>query len=212
MHLNLASRSAFRRRLGGLQSIFPSTALFTIFFGAMILMTTPAVHAKTPPGAYPSEAEGFAFLNGRWRVYNRKLKDPESAQEEWLEFEAKARFFTLLDGLVSVEELRNAKGEPFGSAMRTFDREKRTWSDAWVSAGTGVLQLPSHGRFVNDVGIWETSETVDGKTLMERGVWKRISRNQVIWEALDSQDSGKTWKLTWHMRFERVDEAGQPVK
>jgi hypothetical protein len=186
--------------------------LAAITVGALFAMSNQAAQAKNPPGAYPNEAEGFTFLNGNWRVFNRKMKDPDKSHDEWIEFEAKAKFFTLLDGLVSVEELRTAKGEPFGSAMRTFDRDKRTWSDAWVSAGTGVLQLPSHGKFAGDVGIWETRETVEGKTFLARGVWKRISKNEVTWEALDSQDGGKTWLLTWKMRFERVDESGRPIK
>jgi hypothetical protein len=175
-------------------------------------MSSLPVQANKTAGAYPTEAEGFTFLNGNWRVFNRKMKDPGSGRDEWIEFETKAKFFTLLDGLVSVEELRNAKGEPFGSAMRTFDREKRTWSDAWVSAGTGVLQLPSHGRFVDGVGTWTVSETVDRKTFLARGVWRRISKNEVIWEALDSQDDGKTWVLTWKMQFVRVDENGKLIK
>ena len=183
-----------------------------ILLGALSTMSSHATEAKKTPGAYPSEAEGFAFLDGHWRVFNRKLKDPDSGRDEWNEFETKAKFFTLLDGLVSVEELRNAKGEPFGSAMRTFDREKRTWSDAWVSAGTGVLQLPSHGRFVDGVGTWTAAETIDGKTFLARGVWRRIAKNEVIWEALDSQDGGITWLLTWKMRFERVDENGRTIK
>jgi hypothetical protein len=175
-------------------------------------------HAPAPvavtkaPGAFPSDAEGFAFLNGQWQVQNRKLKDVESANKEWQEFVTKARFFTLLDGLVSVEELRNAKGEPFGSAMRTFDREKRTWSDAWVSARDGVLQLPSHGRFEGNVGTWITEDEWNGKKILARGLWKRVSKNEVIWEQAISNDKGKTWDTNWFMRFERVDENGKLVK
>jgi hypothetical protein len=183
-----------------------------IFMGAVAVMSSQPAEANKTPGAYPTEAEGFAFLDGNWRVSNRKMKEPGSGREEWTEFQTKAKFFTLLDGLVSVEELRNDKGEPFGSAMRTFDREQRTWSDAWVSARTGVLQLPSHGRFVDGVGTWTASEVIDGKTFLARGVWRRISKNEVTWEALDSLDGGKTWVLNWKMRFERVDENGKVIK
>jgi hypothetical protein len=183
-----------------------------IFMGALNVISSQPAQANKIPGAFPTEAEGFTFLDGNWRVSNRKMKEPGSGSEEWIEFQTRASFFTLLDGLVSVEELRNAKGEPFGSAMRTFDREQRTWSDAWVSARTGVLQLPSHGRFVDGVGTWTASETIDGKTFLARGVWRRISKNEVTWEALDSLDDGKTWVLNWKMRFERVDENGKAVK
>ncbi len=188
-----------------------------ILSGVMIAMSTNDCYAATPAkpaasGALPTDAEGFTFLTGNWRVHNRQMKEPLSGRTEWLEYEAKARFYTLLDGLVSVEELRNAKGEPFGSAMRTFDREKRTWSDAWVSARDGVLQLPSHGRFVDGVGIWDSPDEVNGKKTIWRGTWRRVSKNEVIWEQLTSTDDGKTWVLNWHMRFERADENGKALK
>lgn len=186
--------------------------LATALIGALTLMSSPSAIAQKQPGAYPTDAEGFRFLDGQWRVHNRKMKDPDKSHDEWIEFEATAKFFTLLDGLVSVEELRNDKGEPFGSAMRTFDREKRTWSDAWVSARTGVLQSPSHGKFVDGVGTWTAEEIVNGKKFLARGMWKRVSKNEVIWEAQDSTDNGKTWLVTWKMVFQRVDEKGKLVK
>ena len=165
----------------------------------------PAATTSPEPGALPSDAEGFAFLEGRWRVFHHQMKDAFAAKEEWVDYEGRARFFTLLDGLVSVEELRTADGRPFGGAMRTFDRSQRTWSDAWLSAGNGVLQLPQHGRFVDGVGTWESEEDHDGKRMLARGVWKRVSPDVVTWEQMFSLDAGKTWKTNWFMRFERID-------
>jgi hypothetical protein len=83
-----------------------------ILLGAFAFMSNNSAKANSAksPTTMPSEAEGFTFLNGNWRVFNRKVKEPMSGREEWIEFETKAKFFTLLDGLVSVEELRDAKG------------------------------------------------------------------------------------------------------
>lgn len=175
-----------------------------LLIGALFAMSSHPAHANKTPGALPSDAEGFAFLNGNWRVHNRRLKEPLSGKEEWIEFEASAKFFTLLDGLVSVEELRDAKGAPFGSAMRTFDRENRTWSDAWVAARDGVLQLPVHGRFEGDTGTWVSPDNFNGQPVLARGVWKRVSASEVTWEQALSRDFGKSWEVNWKMRFERI--------
>jgi hypothetical protein len=155
---------------------------------------------------FPSEAEGFSFLNGEWQVYNKKLKEPLTGREEWAEFDTTASFFSLLDGLVSVEELRDAEGAPFGSAMRTFDRKRRIWLDAWVSAGNGVLQAPVEGRFEGDAATFIAKETYQEKPILVRGVWQRISKSEAIWEQAASVDNGKTWELNWHMRFKRLNE------
>lgn len=182
---------------------------FKLFIAGVIFLmsnnATIAIAATPAPGAYPTAQEGFQFLEGSWRIHNRQLKQPLSSREEWIEYQAFGRFITLLDGLVSVEELRNAKGEPFGSAMRTFDREKRVWSDAWVSARDGVLQLPSFGSFAGDVGTFIAEDTFDDKPVLARGIWRRVSKNHVIWEQALSLDKGATWQTNWIMNFERTE-------
>ncbi len=183
-----------------------------ISIGVLLIMSSSPVLASNTQSAYPTDAESFAFLNGEWRVFNKRLKEPFTGRNEWTEFEVRAKFFTLLDGLVSVEELRDASGAPFGGAMRTFDRERRTWSDAWVSARDGVLQLPSHGRFEGNAGNWDAPDTHNGKPIIARGTWKRITKDEVHWEQQFSPDNGKTWELNWKMRFERLvakDKAGK---
>lgn len=192
--MSLSSRLSLRR-----------LALSLFALGALIAMSSNVPASTThEPGALPTDAEGFFFLEGRWRIDHRMLKDPKG--EEWMEFKGQARFFTLLDGLVSVEELRDAEGKPFGSAMRTFDREKRTWSDSWVSARFGVLQEAQHGRFIDGVGTFVSPDNLDGKPILARGQWKRISKDVVTWEQAISFDDGKNWKTTWFMRFERVSQ------
>jgi hypothetical protein len=175
-------------------------------------MADDSIGISNERGLFPSEAEGFAFLNGEWQVYNKKLKDPLTGREEWVEFNTTASFFSLLDGLVSVEELRDAEGAPFGSAMRTFDRKRRVWLDAWVSAGSGVLQSPIEGRFEGDVGTFIAEDSFEGKKILARGVWRRLSKNEVTWEQASSVDNGKTWQDNWFMRFERVIEKIEPGK
>lgn len=156
------------------------------------------------PGDSPTDAEGFAFLDGHWRVHHQKLKEPLTGRQEWIAFEGSARFFSLLGGMVSVEELCDADGVPLGGAMRTFDRARRIWSDAWVSAHDGVLQPPQHGSFAEGRGTFIAEEQYQGKPILTRGVWVRVSCDEVTWEQACSQDAGVTWETNWKMRFARA--------
>jgi hypothetical protein len=160
--------------------------------------------SNTQPGALPSAAEGFAFLDGAWRVHHRRLTTPLSGSDAWAESEGRATFITLLDGLVSVEELRHADGRTIGGALRAFDRAKRVWSDQWVGAYNGLVQPPMFGRFEGDVGTFVAEEEFEGRPILSRGVWRRVSAGEVIWEQAFSVDQGSTWELNWHMRFERI--------
>lgn len=159
--------------------------------------------ATASPGPLPSDAEGFHFLAGEWQVRHRKLKEPWAEPEAWNHFDGTASFRTLVDGLVSVEELRDGKGVPMGGAVRTFDRERRVWSDSWVGARDGILQPGVIGRFDGPVGTFTTADTYGDQVILARGVWRRVSADEVTWEQFFSRDHGASWLLTWHMRFLR---------
>lgn len=164
-------------------------------------------HAALAADAGPAPAESFAFLDGDWRVHHRRLDQPLSGRESWTESEGRVRFTTLLDGLASVEEMRDAEGKPFGAALRTFDRKTRLWADSWVSARDGVLQPPAYGRFDGDVGTWTSKDSFQGKPILARGTWRRVSTDVAGWEQAFSRDGGKTWETNWVMRFERIEPA-----
>ncbi len=168
---------------------------------ALLVVGSPTAAAE--PGPLPSDAEGFYFLAGEWVVKHRKLKEPWTERDEWTLFDGTASFRTLVNGLVSVEELRDGKGAPIGGAMRTFDRERRVWSDSWVGARDGVLQPGVIGRFDGPVGTFTTADTYGDRVILARGVWRRVSTDEVTWEQFLSRDHGASWALTWHMRFQR---------
>lgn len=177
-------------------------ALLVALMPVAFLFLGPQAHAGEP-GPLPSDAEGFYFLAGEWQVKHRKLKEPWGEREEWTLSDGTASFRTLVDGLVSVEELRDAKGMPFGGAIRTFDRERRVWSDSWVGVRDGILQPGVIGRFDGPVGSFTTPDTYKDLVILARGEWRRVSPDEFTWEQFFSRDNGAAWLLTWHMRFQR---------
>jgi len=182
----------------------PLRLLSILILGAT-LMSNPPAHAN--PDALPSDAEGFAFLDGDWRVHHRKLEAPLSGRVAWKTFEGTARFHTLVEGLMSVEELSDGEGKPYGGAVRSFDRNTRRWSDRWLSVRDGVLNAPVEGVFVEGVGTFTAPDTWEGKTILVRGIWTRLSPDVVSWEQAASTDEGKSWETNWQMRFERLKPA-----
>ncbi len=186
--------SCLRRTLLALGALLP-----------LLLLTGPA---RAEPGPLPSDAEGFNFLAGEWQVQHRKLQQPWVQPEVWTSSEGTASFRSLVDGLVSVEELRDAQGKPYGGAVRTFDRERRVWSDSWVGVRDGILQPGVIGRFDGPVGSFTTPDVHQDRVILVRGVWRRVAADEVTWEQFFSRDQGASWLLVWHMRFRRQAGSG----
>ncbi len=154
-----------------------------------------------PQTPTPGKKGDFAFLTGEWRIHHWWLRAPD----EWLEFDGEATVFAILDGLVSVEELRIPVRDFHGMGLRVLDVEKRVWSDHWVNAKSGVVTAPGQlGSFENGAGIFVSDDTVEGKPVKYAGVWDQITPTSCRWRQGSSRDGGKTWDQSWIMHWSRV--------
>ena len=63
----------------------------------------------------------FAFLAGRWQVANRRLRRRLAGCADWEHFDATSQGWSLLDGGVSVDEIRFASQGGSGCTLRTLD-------------------------------------------------------------------------------------------
>jgi hypothetical protein len=161
-------------------------------------------HEGTPPMTeIPEGRPGeFDFLEGEWKIAHRRL--PPGATE-WDTFDGEASCWTLLGGIGSVEELRIPARDFAGMGLRLLDQEKKVWNDLWMNAKSGVLTGPgTPGGFANGAGIFDATETADGKTFIYRGVWDQITPTSCRWRQMTSEDGGATWAENWIMHWTRV--------
>jgi hypothetical protein len=141
----------------------------------------------------------FDFLNGEWRIQHCQLKDGS-----WDEFEGAATVHSILNGLVSIEELRIPSRNFSGMGLRLLDIEKKLWADYWVNSRSGVQSPPTWGSFVDGVGTWDSLETDNGKAIIVRGVWDLITQNSCRWYQAVSRDGGNSWQENWIMHWSRL--------
>ena len=159
----------------------------------------PKAARKVPPGK-PGE---FDFLAGNWNIANRWRATPDA--KEWLEFKGESTCWTILSGVGSVEELRIPERKFFGMGLRLLDVEKQTWFDYFVNAKSGVLGSEgTPGGFEDGVGSFVSEDVEDGKPVLWRGVWDRITPNSCRWHQGRSKDGGRTWDDTWLMDWTRA--------
>lgn len=184
-------------RLGRRQFVHAGVLLtMSQIIAPAVAATTLAETAKTHPGK-PGD---FDFLTGEWHIHNRFRED-----EKWIEFPGEATVVGILAGVASVEELRIPARGFSGMGLRVLDVERKIWSDHWVNAKSGVVTAPGQeGLFVDGVGAFTSEGEEDGKKVIYRGVWDKITQTSCRWHQGASRDGGATWDDSWFMDWTRV--------
>jgi hypothetical protein len=161
----------------------------------------PSAHAEAAAGPAPTGQPGdFNFLSGQWKIQQKRRKDGT-----WDHFEGEATVYGILNGVVSVEELRIPSRNFSGMGLRILDRPRKLWADYWVNSQSGVLTPPpTWGSFVAGVGIWDSDDTEGEKPITVRGAWDQITPTSCRWYQAVSSDNGKTWQDNWVMNWRRV--------
>lgn len=153
-------------------------------------------------------ARDFDFWMGRWKVRNRRLRERLAGSTEWDEFEATSVARPLLDGLGNEDEFRtDHEGGSIGMSFRFFDPETKQWSIYWAdSRRSGLLDPPVLGSFSGDTGLFEGTDTFEGRPIRVRFLWSGVTTPTPRWEQAFSEDDGVTWETNWVMEFTRDDD------
>lgn len=151
----------------------------------------------------PGKAGEFDFLSGDWKIKHRQLKS--SNPEVWDSFEGEASCWSILDGMVSVEELRIPARDFSGMGLRVLNKDKQVWSDFWMNTRNGILLTPGvEGAFHDGRGVFVSSQADGAQTILVRGVWDNISAVTCRWQQATSRDGGQSWQTNWEMDWQRA--------
>ena len=152
----------------------------------------------------------FDFLTGHWRIQHRRLK--HGTKCDWQRFESSATVYPVLDGMGSIEELREPDGSPMGMGIRVWRSELGQWADHWTGADNGVVNAPQFGSFIDGEGVFVSEEEADGIKWKYRGVWDRITSDSCRWHQSASNDGGKNWDWNWWMEWTRQGSSGTAME
>ena len=158
------------------------------------------------PSATSSQTD-FDFLEGKWKVQNRKLKTRLSNSNEWSEFESEIHMRKTLNGLGNVENYYAMfDGKPFeGQAVRLFNPETKLWTIYWMDSGNSVMdQHPVTGSFDKGVGKFYARDIFNGQPIVVLYQWDVTNPLHPKWSQAFSPDDGKTWEWNWEMILTRM--------
>jgi hypothetical protein len=144
----------------------------------------------------------FDFLEGEWNAVCRfPLRDGS-----WGEGPGSLMASKVLDGCVSLEFFEGPyQGTMIkGLGLRAFNPQTSQWEHTWTDTSAPGGFLVWRGRFEGNAidlhGQWEDE---NGRNVLSRLTWSRITERSAHWESHRSMDGGKTWTQHWVIDFTR---------
>ena len=146
----------------------------------------------------------FDFLTGSWTVRHRRLVGRLAGSRSWQEFEGQCDCRPLMNGQGNVDD--NVLGLPDGAyravTLRSFNPASGLWSIWWLDGrNPHMLDVPVVGRFEGGEGVFLAEDSLDGKPIVVRFLWRRNSDGLPEWEQAFSPDGGRSWEVNWTMVF-----------
>ena len=202
----------------GRRGWFKRRRMFLLLGGLVVVFQPAHVFAQekaAPPHASPRRASqgrdgrhDFDFEIGTWKTHLRRLLQPLSGSNTWVEYEGTTVVRKVWDGRANLVELvaDGPAGRFEGLSLRLYNPQSRQWSLNFASVNGGVMTEPTIGEFKNGRGEFYSRETLDGRAIFVRFVISDITPNSCRFEQAFSDDGGKTWEVNWVATDTRVKE------
>ena len=180
------------------------------YMGLVAIACACVIGVQAQQGAPVHDGQhDFDFEVGKWKIHLKRMLHPLSNSAEWAEFDGTSVTRTFWDGRANIEEFEttNASGRVEGMTLRLYDPKARQWSLYWANGRTGQLSLPATvGEFKDGVGNFYDQEALNGRQILVRFEWSRITPDSAHFEQAFSDDGGKTWEVNWITDQTRVKE------
>jgi hypothetical protein len=177
-----------------------SSALLLSAVGGLTLALPLTGSADTAPAAAAAAASGdgqhdFDFNTGVWHTHIRRILDPLSGGTRSIELNGTVTVRKVWDGRALLEEIETdgPNGHWEGLSLFLYNPAAHQWSQNFVNSKVGTLTTPLVGSFSNGRGELFGQDTIDGRTILVRGVWSDIKTDSHQYEESYSADGGKTW-------------------
>ncbi|HUJ61934.1 MAG TPA: hypothetical protein VLX92_25690 [Kofleriaceae bacterium] len=150
----------------------------------------------------------FDFEVGTWKIHLKRLKARLVGSHEWIEFDGTSVTRPLWGGKSQVEEFEVDSpigGRIEGMTVRLYSPTTHEWSLNWANQHDGHFDTPTIGSFSGDRGEFYDMEPWEGRTVLVRFVWSKITPKSAHFEQSFSTDGGKTWEVNWITDQTRVE-------
>lgn len=148
----------------------------------------------------------FDFLEGKWKVLNRRLNERLAGCTEWSEFTLDYEFHSQMLGRMNMDRIYGDRdGQYFeGASVRTYDDKTGMWVIYWSDLDHPGLTENVRGCFNGEIGTFYGMDTVGSARYMLRFIWNLESKEHPVWEQAYFDPETGEWETNWIMKFRRV--------
>lgn len=152
----------------------------------------------------------FDFELGSWKIHLKRLMHPLTGSTTWIDFDGTSITRRVWEGRAQIEEFETdgAAGHIEGLTLRTYNPQAHQWNLYWANSKDGTVGIPTVGEFKDGVGEFYDQEPYNGRAVLCRFIWSRITSNSAHFEESFSDDGGKTWEIWWITDQARVSALG----
>jgi hypothetical protein len=160
---------------------------------AILILVAAALTQQPTP--VPKESSQFDFWVGTWNCSGESI----GADGKATPTQAKNRITRDFDGHVLREEF--TMGQFKGTSMSVYQPAAQQWRQTWVDNQGGYIVLT--GKFANGKMVLQTLPFPKQPNAASRMTFENITKDSFDWNWEATTDGGKTWKLSWHLKYVR---------
>ena len=156
----------------------------------------------TTPPQTTTQRDGqhdFDPLIGSWKYHLKRRLNPLTGSNTWVEFEGTGVCYKIWDGRSQLDtiEVDGPNGHIEGLTLRLYNPQSHQWRLYWANSKIGVMDPPQVGEFKGGRGEFYAQDTINGRTILVRYEWSRMTTNSPHFEQSFSDNGGKTWEVNW---------------
>jgi hypothetical protein len=150
---------------------------------------TELAERQKRPCIYSAQARQFDFWVGDWEVFNPQGQKAGTNS---------VQLFS--DGCGLLENWTGSLGGD-GKSINFYDAGTQKWYQSWTGTGGGALRY--EGNFAGGAMRFEGETIASGKKTLQKLTFFKLDENTVrqLFEA--STDEGKTWTITYDLKYVR---------
>jgi hypothetical protein len=191
--------------------IFRACAL-SVALGCASLVP-PASAAESDIKAADMERDGrhdFDFDLGVWKTHIKRRLHPLT---DSIELNGTVSVRKVWDGRAQLEEIEadGPKGHWQGMSLFLYNPAAHQWSQSFIGSAKGTFSNGLVGAFKEGRGELFAQDTLDGRSILVRGVWSDITPTSHRYEESYSADGGKNWEPELSANLTKAEQPVAPA-